>query len=93
LCKDCGLLPGPTLLAKLLFEAFREEADGARDETDDVYDAFRACVNDVPAPTSDVPLTVGRAPAVVGLMTSPPRSARVFLFGSGSLTNRIEAED
>lgn len=75
------------LLAKLLFEVFRNEADGGREETDDVKDVFLA-------PTRQVPLTAGRCPgaaAMPDLAGSPARSTRVFLFGSGSLTKRIDA--
>jgi hypothetical protein len=85
--EDGGRLPGPMLLAKLLFEAFRDEADVGREETEDAKEVFRA-------PTRDVPLTGGRGAAIdarPALAGSPARSARVFLFGSGSLTKRIEA--
>jgi hypothetical protein len=76
------------LLAKLLFEALRDETDGGREETEDAKDVFRA-------PTRDVPLIGGRGAFMeaTDLAGSPARSARVFLFGSGSLTKRIEAAD
>jgi hypothetical protein len=85
--EDGGRLPGPMLLAKLLFEALREDTDGGREETEDAKEVFRA-------PTREVPLTGGRGAATAvtpDLAGSPARSARVFLFGSGSLTKRIEA--
>ena len=75
------------LLAKLLFEALRDETDGGREETEDAKEVLRA-------PTRDVPLTGGRGAATAvrpDLAGSPARSTRVFLFGSGSLTRRIEA--
>lgn len=75
------------LLAKLLFEALRDEIDCGRDDTEDAKEVFRA-------PTRDVPLTGGRGTAIEAipdLAGSPARSTRVFLFGSGSLTKRIEA--
>jgi hypothetical protein len=83
-----GRLPGPMLFAKLLFEALRDETDvGRDDDVEDAKEVFRA-------PTRDVPLTGGRGAAIAdrpNLAGSPARSTRVFLFGSGSLTKRIEA--
>lgn len=84
---DGGRLPGPTLLAKLLFEAFRDAADVCREDVEDAKEVFRA-------PTRDVPFSGGRGAAIEGrpdLAGSPARSTSVFLFGSGSLTKRIEA--
>jgi hypothetical protein len=84
---DGGRLPGPTLLAKLLFEALRDEMDAGRDDVEDAKEVFRA-------PTRDVPLTGGRGAAMdvgPGLAGSPARSTSVFLFGSDSFTRRMEA--
>jgi hypothetical protein len=85
-----GRLPGPTLLAKLLFEVLRDDIP----DLEDVNEVFRAPVNAAPAPTRDVPFTVDREPVVVMLdrAGSPARSASVFRFGSISLTKRIEAD-
>lgn len=52
---DRGRVPGPTLLAKLLFEVLRDETEGVRDEVDDAMEVFlgavrppvRICGNDV----------------------------------------------
>jgi hypothetical protein len=77
------------LLAKLLFEALRDEVEGGREETEEASEVFRA-------PTRDVPFTGGRGAAMEAspdLAGSPARSTRVFLLGSGSLTKRIEAAD
>ena len=84
---DGGRLPGPMLLAKLLFEAFRDETDVGREDVEDAKEVFRA-------PTRDVPLTGGRGAAIEvrpDLAGSPALSTSVFLFDSGSLTKRIEA--
>jgi hypothetical protein len=84
-----GRLPGPILLEKLLWEVLRDDVEGARDETEDAKDVSRA-------PTRDVPLIVERVPAVEDVPErtgSPARSTKVFLFGSASLTKRIEAKD
>lgn len=84
--EDFGRPLGPTLLAKLLFDVFRDDADGARDDVEEVNEGFRPCI-DLPAPTSDVPFTAGLALGVGAAMdrTSPALSASVFRFGSGSL--------
>lgn len=72
----CGRMPEPTLLPKLLFDAFRE--------------LFRVCEEDewkelLRAPTSEVPLMVGRDGATIpDRAGSPARSAKVFLFVSDS---------
>jgi len=86
---DVGRLPDPKLFAKLLLETLRDGFE----ETEEVKEAFRSPVKDAPAPTRVVPLTVDRAPAMADLEGSPARSTKVFLFGSISLTKRIEAED
>jgi hypothetical protein len=85
--EDGGRVPGPMLLAKLLFEAFRDETDGGREDTEDAKEVFRAVAR-------ETPLTGARCPAPVTMLDfagSPARSTRVFLLGSGSLTRRIEA--
>lgn len=86
--EDFGRPFGPTLLEKLLFDGFRDDADGAREDVEDVNEGFRLCI-DFPAPTSDVPFTAGLALVVGAAMdlvpTSPALSANVFRFGSGSL--------
>jgi hypothetical protein len=80
--EDGGRAPGPTLLAKLEFDAVRDDA--VREDTEDAKEVLRAPL----APTSDVPFTVGRVlmlPAmdVAERAGSPARSTRVLRFGCG----------
>lgn len=42
--EDFGRPLGPTLLAKLLFDVFRDDTDGAR-EVEEVKDGFRPCID------------------------------------------------
>jgi len=43
--EDFGRPLGPTLLAKLLFDVFRDDADGARDDVEEVNEGFRPCID------------------------------------------------
>jgi hypothetical protein len=81
------------LLAKLPFDALRDDVDVVREDTEEARAVFRGPLRETPAPTRDVPFTVGLVPPTADLAGSPARSTRVFLFGSTSPTKRMEAED